>query len=47
MSYEKAVGEIRAALGSKNKVDEVKMAHALAKQFREHYERAKEIASGR
>ena len=46
VSYEKAAGEIKAALSSKNKVDEVNMAASLAAEFRRHYARAKEIARG-
>ncbi|MEO5960195.1 MAG: extracellular solute-binding protein, partial [Opitutaceae bacterium] len=47
VDYERAGGEIRRALGSKNKVDEVKMAKELADFFRANYARAEEMARGR
>jgi iron(III) transport system substrate-binding protein len=46
VSYDRAGSEIKNALGSKNKVDEIRMANALAAKFREHYARAKSIAQG-
>jgi hypothetical protein len=47
VDYEKAGGEIRRALTSKNKVDEVRMAKTLADSFRANYARAEAIARGR
>ncbi|MEO6568692.1 MAG: extracellular solute-binding protein, partial [Opitutaceae bacterium] len=47
VSYDRALAEIKAALNSKNKVDEIRMANGLAAEFRRHYERAKAIAQGR
>ena len=44
VSYEKAAGEIKTALNSKNKVDEVALAGRLARKFREQYARAAELA---
>src|SRR4051794_24823545 len=41
VSYEQTNAEIKNALGSKNKVDEIRMASDLAAKFREHYARAK------
>ena len=46
VSYEQAGREIKRALGSKNKVDEIKLANELAAHFREQYRRAAETARG-
>lgn len=46
VSYDRAGKEIRTALSSKNKVDEVRMANDLGAEFRSHYERAEQIARG-
>jgi iron(III) transport system substrate-binding protein len=46
VSYDKTAAEIRTALSSKNKVDEIRMANDLAAEFRRHYQRAKAIAEG-
>jgi iron(III) transport system substrate-binding protein len=46
VSYERTGKEIKQALGSKNKVDELRMANELAEQFRQQYRRAGEIARG-
>ena len=47
VDYGRVEGEIRRALSSKNKVDEVRMAKTLADGFRRNYARAEEIARGR
>jgi ABC-type Fe3+ transport system substrate-binding protein len=44
VDYDKAAGEIKAALGSKNKLEEVALAQRLGKLFREQYRRAAELA---
>jgi ABC-type Fe3+ transport system substrate-binding protein len=44
VDYDKAAGEIKAALGSKNKLEEVALAKRLGKLFREQYRRATELA---
>ncbi|MEY4941059.1 MAG: hypothetical protein RIQ93_2794 [Verrucomicrobiota bacterium] len=46
VDYERAGSEIRRALTSKNKVDEVRLAKKLADQFRANYARAAAIARG-
>ena len=46
IDYERVNGDIRRALGSTSKVDEVKMARDLALAFRSNYERAERIARG-
>lgn len=46
VSYDRALKEIKQALGSKNKVDEVRMANELAGKFRAQYARAAAIARG-
>lgn len=46
VSYERTGKEIKQALGSKNKVDELRMANELADRFRQQYRRAAEIAKG-
>jgi ABC-type glycerol-3-phosphate transport system substrate-binding protein len=47
VSYDQAAGEIKAALNSKNKVDEVALAGRLGRKFREQYARAAELAQAR
>ena len=47
VDYERVGGEVRRALGSKSKVDEVRMAKTLADFFRGNYARAEAIARGR
>ena len=44
VDYDKAAGEIKTALGSKNKLEEVALARRLGKLFREQYLRAAELA---
>ncbi len=44
IAYPEMNGRIRQALNSKNKVDEVELAHELADHFRKQYRRAAEIA---
>jgi ABC-type Fe3+ transport system substrate-binding protein len=44
VGYDQAAGEIKAALNSKNKVDEVALAGRLGRKFREQYARAAELA---
>ena len=44
VDYDRTGKEIRAALGSKNKVDEIKMANELGATFRRNYARAEAIA---
>ncbi len=44
VSYERTGSEIKRALSSKNKVDEVHLANELAGHFREQYQKATEIA---
>jgi hypothetical protein len=44
VNYDKAAGEIKAALLSKNKTEEVELARKLAKTFREQYRRAADLA---
>jgi len=46
VDYERATGPIKRALGSKNKVDEVKLARDLGEDFRAQYARAAAIARG-
>lgn len=46
VSYDRVGKEIKQALGSKNKVDEVKMARDLGDRFRVQYARAAAIARG-
>jgi iron(III) transport system substrate-binding protein len=46
VNYDRASAEIKGALGSKNKVDEIRMANDLADEFRRHYRRAEAIAKG-
>jgi ABC-type Fe3+ transport system substrate-binding protein len=47
VNYDRASREIKTALSSKNKVDEVRLASDLAEEFRRRYERAEAIAEGR
>ena len=44
VDYDRTGKEIRMALGSKNKVDEIKMANELGATFRKNYARAEAIA---
>ena len=44
VDYDKAAGEIKTALGSRNKLEEVALARRLGKLFREQYRRAAELA---
>lgn len=44
VSYEEAGGRIRAALRSKNKVDEIKLANELGNRFRAQYLKTVELA---
>ena len=44
VDYDHTAGEIRTALESKNKVDEIELARKLARVFQEHYERAEDLA---
>jgi len=44
LSYERAGGEIRAALRSKNRVDELRLARELGAQLRDQYARAGQAA---
>jgi hypothetical protein len=46
VTYEQAGAEIKRALTSRNKVDEVKMAKELGGAFRRNYARAEAIAKG-
>jgi ABC-type Fe3+ transport system substrate-binding protein len=46
LSYERMNGDIKRALGSKDKVDEVRMAKALADALRANYRKAEAIAKG-
>jgi ABC-type Fe3+ transport system, periplasmic component len=46
VSYERAGGEIKRALSSKNKVDEIAMGRRLGEGFRANYRRAEAIAKG-
>jgi iron(III) transport system substrate-binding protein len=47
VSYEQTTSQIRARLGSKDKVDEVRIAKELADVFRANYARAEAVAKGR
>ena len=44
VDYDKTAGEIKTALGSKNKLEEVALARRLGKHFREQYQRAAALA---
>ncbi len=46
VDYERATGPIRARLGAKDKVEEVRVAKELADGFRRNYARAEAIARG-
>lgn len=46
VNYDRVSAEIKSALGSKNKVDEIRLANELAGEFRRHYRRAEAIAKG-
>jgi iron(III) transport system substrate-binding protein len=46
VDYDRATGEIAAGLRSKDKVDEVRLAKALAEKFRANYRRAETVARG-
>lgn len=46
ISYERTTKDIRARLGSRNKVDEVRLAKDLAEGFRANYAKAQAIAEG-
>lgn len=46
IDYDRTGKEIKAALGSKNKVDEIRMANALATHFRAQYRKAYDLARG-
>jgi hypothetical protein len=44
VSYERTITDIKRALGSKNKVDEIRLANELASSFRQQYSKAAKIA---
>jgi ABC-type Fe3+ transport system substrate-binding protein len=44
VDYDKAAGEIKVALSSRNKVDEVVLARRLGRIFRDQYQRAEDLA---
>ena len=44
VDYDRANKEVKQALGSKNKVDEIKLANQLGAMFRQNYLRAEQIA---
>lgn len=44
VDYDKAAGEIKTTLDSKNKIDEIELARKLAGAFQDHYRRAEELA---
>ena len=46
VSYERTTNEIRARLGAKDKVEEVRLARELGEAFRANYARAEELARG-
>ena len=46
VDYDRVGGEVRAALSAKDKVQEIRMARALADAFRDNYRRAEAIARG-
>lgn len=46
VNYERANSEIKKALASKNKVDEITLARSLGEHFRKHYAEAEAIAQG-
>jgi hypothetical protein len=47
VGYDRARGEITAALSSKDRTDELRLATRLAAQFRENYVRAEALATGK
>jgi ABC-type glycerol-3-phosphate transport system substrate-binding protein len=44
VDYDKAAGEIKTALNSRNRIDEIIMARRLGQIFRDHYQRAEDLA---
>lgn len=46
VNYDRTSSEIRRALSSKNKVDEIQLANELARNFRQNYRKAAQIARG-
>ncbi len=46
VDYDQARGPIKAALGSKNKVGQIRLANELAQRFRAQYARARAVAVG-
>ena len=44
ISYERTQGAIRAALNSKDKVDEIRMSQEIGRVFRQQYREAAELA---
>jgi ABC-type Fe3+ transport system substrate-binding protein len=44
VDYEQVNGSIKKALNSKNKVDEIRLANELGTFFRQHYQKAEELA---
>ena len=44
VDYDRANKDVKQALGSKNKVDEIKLANQLGAMFRQNYLRAEQIA---
>jgi len=44
VDYDKTAGEIKSALESKNKIDEIELARKLASGFKDHYQRAEALA---
>ncbi|MEX2044842.1 MAG: ABC transporter substrate-binding protein [Opitutus sp.] len=46
VEYPRAAGEIRSRLGSRDRVEEVRLANELAGRFRRNYQRAEAIARG-
>ena len=47
INYDRAANEIRARLGARDKVDEIRLAQELAAFFRANYARAEAIATGK
>ncbi len=47
VSYDRVNGEVRSRLGSRDKVDEVRLANELGGWFRANYARAEALANGR
>jgi hypothetical protein len=47
VDYDRTAGEIRTRLTAKSRVEEVRLAHELAEQFRARYRRAEGIAQAR